>query len=32
VSFFVSCDTQQEVDQLWDKLLANGGKPTSAAG
>ena len=28
VSFFVSCQTQQEVDTLWDKLLANGGKPT----
>ena len=28
VSFFVSCETQQEVDQLWDKLLAGGGKPT----
>jgi predicted 3-demethylubiquinone-9 3-methyltransferase (glyoxalase superfamily) len=28
VSFFVSCDTQQEVDELWDKLLAHGGKPT----
>jgi predicted 3-demethylubiquinone-9 3-methyltransferase (glyoxalase superfamily) len=28
VSFFVSCDTQQEVDELWDKLLAGGGKPT----
>ena len=28
VSFFVACETQQEVDELWDKLLANGGKPT----
>jgi predicted 3-demethylubiquinone-9 3-methyltransferase (glyoxalase superfamily) len=28
VSFFVSCDTQQEVDALWDKLLAHGGTPT----
>lgn len=28
VSFFVSCDTQQEVDELWDKLLAGGGTPT----
>ena len=28
VSFFVGCDTQAEVDALWDKLLANGGKPT----
>jgi predicted 3-demethylubiquinone-9 3-methyltransferase (glyoxalase superfamily) len=28
VSFFVSCETQQEVDELWDKLLAGGGTPT----
>ena len=28
VSFFVACETQQEVDELWDKLLADGGKPT----
>ena len=28
VSFFVGCDTQAEVDALWDTLLANGGKPT----
>ena len=28
VSFFVSCETQQEVDELWDKLLAGGGKPS----
>ena len=28
VSFFVACETQQEVDELWDKLLAHGGKPT----
>jgi predicted 3-demethylubiquinone-9 3-methyltransferase (glyoxalase superfamily) len=28
VSFFVSCETQQEVDALWDKLLAGGGMPT----
>jgi len=26
VSFFVRCKTQQEVDELWDKLL-EGGKP-----
>jgi predicted 3-demethylubiquinone-9 3-methyltransferase (glyoxalase superfamily) len=25
ISLFVSCDTQQEVDQLWEKLLAGGG-------
>lgn len=28
VSFFVSCDTQQEVDALWDKLMAGGGTPS----
>ena len=28
VSFFVACDTQQDVDALWDKLLAGGGTPT----
>jgi predicted 3-demethylubiquinone-9 3-methyltransferase (glyoxalase superfamily) len=27
VSFFVSCDTQQEVDELWAKLTAGGGQP-----
>ena len=26
ISFFVNCDTQQEVDDLWQKLSA-GGKP-----
>jgi predicted 3-demethylubiquinone-9 3-methyltransferase (glyoxalase superfamily) len=24
ISFFVNCETQQEVDQLWDKLSAGG--------
>jgi predicted 3-demethylubiquinone-9 3-methyltransferase (glyoxalase superfamily) len=24
ISFFVSCETQQEVDELWDKLCAGG--------
>ena len=28
VSFFVSCDTQQDVDELWAKLMAGGGKPS----
>jgi predicted 3-demethylubiquinone-9 3-methyltransferase (glyoxalase superfamily) len=28
VSFFVSCDTQQEVDDLWDRLMAGGGTPS----
>jgi predicted 3-demethylubiquinone-9 3-methyltransferase (glyoxalase superfamily) len=26
ISFFVDCDTQQEVDELWDRLLAGGGE------
>src|SRR5580704_3852855 len=26
ISFFVSCETQQEVDALWDKLSAGGQK------
>jgi predicted 3-demethylubiquinone-9 3-methyltransferase (glyoxalase superfamily) len=26
ISFFVTCKTQQEVDELWEKLVA-GGKP-----
>jgi predicted 3-demethylubiquinone-9 3-methyltransferase (glyoxalase superfamily) len=25
-SFFVKCDTQQEIDYYWDKLTADGGK------
>jgi predicted 3-demethylubiquinone-9 3-methyltransferase (glyoxalase superfamily) len=24
ISFFVNCETQAEVDELWDKLLAGG--------
>jgi predicted 3-demethylubiquinone-9 3-methyltransferase (glyoxalase superfamily) len=27
VSFFVSCETQQEIDDLWAKLTAGGGEP-----
>jgi predicted 3-demethylubiquinone-9 3-methyltransferase (glyoxalase superfamily) len=27
VSFFVGCETQDEIDTLWTKLLDNGGKP-----
>jgi predicted 3-demethylubiquinone-9 3-methyltransferase (glyoxalase superfamily) len=26
VSFYVHCKTQEEVDYLWDKLTADGGK------
>jgi len=26
ISFFVNCETQQEVDELWDKLSAGGKK------
>jgi predicted 3-demethylubiquinone-9 3-methyltransferase (glyoxalase superfamily) len=27
VSFVVNCQTQQEVDELWEKLSSQGGKP-----
>jgi predicted 3-demethylubiquinone-9 3-methyltransferase (glyoxalase superfamily) len=27
VSFFVACETQQEIDELWAKLTAGGGEP-----
>src|SRR5947209_14510653 len=27
VSFVVMCDTQDEVDYYWEKLIANGGEP-----
>jgi predicted 3-demethylubiquinone-9 3-methyltransferase (glyoxalase superfamily) len=27
-SFFVGCDTQEEVDELWGKLIADGGAPS----
>jgi len=27
VSFFVGCETQEEIDRLWDKLSADGGSP-----
>jgi predicted 3-demethylubiquinone-9 3-methyltransferase (glyoxalase superfamily) len=27
ISFFVNCETQEEVDDLWEKLTAGGGAP-----
>lgn len=27
VSFFVACETQQEIDELWARLTADGGEP-----
>ena len=32
VSFFVGCDTQEEIDRLWDKLRRTAGHPADAAG
>ena len=26
ISFFVNCETQQEIDELWEKLSAGGEK------
>ena len=28
ISFFVACETQQEIDELWAKLTADGGAPS----
>jgi predicted 3-demethylubiquinone-9 3-methyltransferase (glyoxalase superfamily) len=28
VSFLVHCDTQEEVDHYWDRLIADGGAPS----
>jgi predicted 3-demethylubiquinone-9 3-methyltransferase (glyoxalase superfamily) len=28
ISLFVSCDTQEEVDELWTKLTSGGGAPS----
>lgn len=28
-SFFVRCDSQQEIDSYWDKLMEGGGKPVA---
>jgi len=27
VSFYIGCETQQEIDEYWDKLTADGGQP-----
>ena len=28
ISFFVACESQQEIDDLWTKLTADGGSPS----
>jgi predicted 3-demethylubiquinone-9 3-methyltransferase (glyoxalase superfamily) len=28
ISFLVGCETQQEIDELWAKLIADGGAPS----
>jgi predicted 3-demethylubiquinone-9 3-methyltransferase (glyoxalase superfamily) len=28
ISFFVGCETQQEIDEYWSKLMADGGSPS----
>lgn len=28
ISLFVTCETQEEVDDLWEKLTADGGQPS----
>jgi predicted 3-demethylubiquinone-9 3-methyltransferase (glyoxalase superfamily) len=28
ISFFVGCDTQQEIDDYWARLIADGGEPS----
>jgi predicted 3-demethylubiquinone-9 3-methyltransferase (glyoxalase superfamily) len=31
ISFFVRCDSQQEIDTYWDKLMEGGGKPMACS-
>lgn len=31
VSFMVNCETQAEIDAIWDKLLAGGGEPVQCS-
>ena len=31
VSFVIHCEDQQEVDRLWDALIADGGKPVQCS-
>jgi len=28
ISMFVGCETQQEIDQIWERLIAGGGTPS----
>ena len=32
ISFFVNCDTQEEIDNYWDKLTSGGGQEACVAG
>lgn len=31
ISFVVHCNSQQEIDSFWDKLMAGGGKPMACS-
>jgi predicted 3-demethylubiquinone-9 3-methyltransferase (glyoxalase superfamily) len=31
ISFFVNCDSQEEIDRYWDKLMEGGGKPMACS-